>query len=74
MNRLQKLVEQGAHGERPGRTAYAFNAAILPEPTRGLDWRPVTGFSPGDAILPDPDLKDVFAAAIKDGYSAVETL
>ncbi|WP_426424887.1 hypothetical protein [Bradyrhizobium genosp. A] len=67
MNRLQKFVEQGAYGERPGRIAYAFNAAVLPEPTRGLDWRPVPDFSPGDAILQDPGLKDVFAAAIKEG-------
>lgn len=43
---MQKFVEQGAYGERPGRTAYAFNAATLPEPTRGLDWRP------GDRLQP----------------------
>jgi len=71
MNRLQKFVEEGAYGEPPGRTAYAFNAALLPEPTRGLDWRPVPNFSPGDAILKEPNLKEVFAAAIKSGYSLV---
>ena len=71
MNRLQKFIEQGAFGERPGRTAYAFNATVLPEPTKGLDWRPVTGFSPADEILGDPDLKQVFAAALKHGYAVV---
>ncbi|MBC9879921.1 hypothetical protein G8O24_21505 [Bradyrhizobium sp. INPA01-394B] len=71
MNRLQKFVEQGAYGERPGRTAYAFNAALLPEPAKGLDWRPVTNFNPGDAILDEPSLKEVFAAALKNGYSLV---
>jgi len=71
MNRLQKFVEQGAYGERTGRTAYAFNASILPEATKGLDWRPVTGFSAADEILADPDLKQVFAAALKHGYALV---
>lgn len=69
MNRLQKFIEQGAFGERSGRTAYAFNATVLPEPTKGLDWRPVHDFSPGDAILQDPGLKQVFASAIKYGYA-----
>ncbi|WP_369722018.1 hypothetical protein AB8Z38_34620 [Bradyrhizobium sp. LLZ17] len=72
MNRLQKFVEQGAsYGERPGRTAYAFNAAMLPEPTKGLDWRPVTGFSAADEVLADAGLKQVFEAAIKHGYALV---
>jgi hypothetical protein len=39
MNRLQKFVEQGAFGQRAGRTAYAFNASILPEPGKGLKLR-----------------------------------
>lgn len=64
MNRLQKFVEQGAYGERPGRTAYAFNAALLPEPAKGLDWRPVTNFNPGDAIL---DGTPTRKAALFDG-------
>jgi hypothetical protein len=71
MNRLQKFVEQGAYGERPGRTAYAFNASVLPEPTRGLDWRPVAGFNADDAVLNDPGLKQVFQTAIKQGYALV---
>jgi hypothetical protein len=45
MNRLQKYVEQGAVGERTGRTAYAFDTSKLPEAIRGLDWRQVNGFS-----------------------------
>lgn len=53
MNRLKKFVEQGAYGERPARTAYAFNASALPEPTKGLDWRPVTNFSAADEVLAD---------------------
>ena len=71
MKRLQKFVEQGANGERTGRTAYAFNAAILPEPTKGLDWRPVSGFSAADEVLADAGLKGVFEAAIKHGYALI---
>ena len=40
MNRLQKFIEQGAFGERPGRTAYAFNATpnrVLADPDLGRD-------------------------------------
>ncbi|MVT69991.1 hypothetical protein GPL21_33450 [Bradyrhizobium pachyrhizi] len=69
MNRLQKFVEQGAYGERPGRTAYAFNATMLPEPTAGLDWRPVAGFSAGDEVLKERGLKTVFQTAIKRGFA-----
>ena len=71
MNRLQKFVEQGAYGERPGRTAYAFNATVLPEPKNGFDWPPVREFSAADEILSDAGLKEVFEAAIKHGYALV---
>lgn len=71
MNRLQKFVEQGAYGERPGRTAYAFNASTLPEPKKGLDWRPVAEFSAADEILADASLKQVFEAALKYGYAVI---
>lgn len=71
MNRLQKFVEQGASGERPGRTAYAFNASILPEPGKGLDWRPVSSFSAADELLENPGLKQVFETAVKHGFSVL---
>ena len=72
MKRLQKFVEQGrARGEQTGRTAYAFNAAILPKPTKGLDWRPVTGFSAADEVRADAGLRQVFEAAIKNGYAFI---
>ncbi|OPY98938.1 hypothetical protein A5906_30755 [Bradyrhizobium sacchari] len=71
MSRLQKFVEQGGYGERTGRTAYAFNASNLPEATKGLDWRPIAGFSPADEVLEDPNLKQVFEAALKHGYALV---
>jgi hypothetical protein len=69
MKPLQKFVEQGASGNRPGRTAYAFSASNLPEPTNGLDWRPVNGFSAADEVLADATLKQVFEAALKYGFA-----
>ncbi|WP_051346678.1 hypothetical protein [Bradyrhizobium sp. th.b2] len=69
MNRLQKFVEQDAATDQPGRTAYAFNATVLPEPGAGFDWRPVVGFSAGDEVLKDPALKTVFQTAIKRGFA-----
>jgi len=71
ISRLQKFVEQGTGGECPGRTAYTFNGSLLPEPTRGFDWRPVAGFSVSDEILKDAGLKKVFKAAILYGYAII---
>jgi hypothetical protein len=71
MNRLQKFVEQGPYGEKPGRTAYAFGPGNLPEPGAGLEWKPVTSFRPADELIENAGLKDIFKAAIKDGCAVV---
>lgn len=71
MNRLQKFVERGAFGESSARTAYALDAAKLPEPNSGFEWRIVSDFMPGEAILADPGLKTVFEAALKRGCAVV---
>lgn len=71
MNRLQKFVEQGAHGENPGRTAYAFGPTNLPEPSKGLEWRPVVPFSAAEEVMRDAGLKDLFRAAIATGCAFV---
>ena len=71
MNRLQKFVEQGPYGEKPGRTAYAFGPDNLPEPGTGLEWKLVSSFSVADELIANAGLKDVFKAAIKDGCAVV---
>ncbi|WFU39872.1 hypothetical protein QA640_36975 [Bradyrhizobium sp. CB82] len=71
MNRLQKFVERGAFGEGPGRAAYVLDPAKLPEPSSGFEWHIVGDFLPGDAILTDPKLKQVFEAALKRGCAVV---
>jgi hypothetical protein len=72
MNRLQKFVEQGRYGEKPGRTAYAFGPGNLPEPSANMEWKPVTPFSAADEVMRDEGLKDVFKVAITEGCAFVE--
>ena len=67
MNRLQKFVEQGPYGEKPGRTAYTFGPGNLPEPGENLEWKPVTSFSVADELIAEPSLKVVFRLAIRNG-------
>ncbi|UVO30510.1 hypothetical protein [Bradyrhizobium arachidis] len=71
MIRLQKFVERGAFGEGPGRAAYVFEPTKLPEPSSGFKWQVVGDFMPGDAILADPGLKQVFEVALKHGCAVV---
>lgn len=71
MKRLQKFEERGAFGEGPGRVAYALDPTKLPAATNGFEWRAVTDFQPGDAILNDKGLKPVFEEALKQGIAIV---
>lgn len=71
MRRLQKFVEIGSYGEGPARTAYALESDKLPDPQEGSQWRPVENFNAGDEILQNSQLKEVFKAAIRDGYAIV---
>ncbi|MDH2341528.1 hypothetical protein [Bradyrhizobium sp. SSUT77] len=71
MNRLQKFVERGGVGEGPGRAVYVIDLAKLPEPSRGFEWHVVGDFIPGEAILADPELKQVFEVALKRGCAVV---
>jgi hypothetical protein len=71
MNWLQKFVEQGPYGEKPGRTAYAFSPDHLPAPSKDLEWQPVTSFRPADELLADTGLKEVFQAALTNGCAVV---
>jgi hypothetical protein len=71
MKRLQKFFEQGAHGGKFGRVAYAFQANSLPEPVDGMTWQPAQSFNVADELLQDPGLKDVFKAAVANGYAVV---
>jgi hypothetical protein len=72
MSRLQKFVEIGSYGEGPLRTAYVLESDKLPDPVEGKQWRLVEDFNAGSEILNDAGLKDVFKAAIRNGYAVVD--
>lgn len=71
LNRLRKFVEKGPFDEGPGRSAYAFEAAILPAPSDGMKWHPVANFSAAEELLQDPGLKVVLKAALDNGFAVV---
>lgn len=72
MKRLQKFVEEGPYGEKPGRTAYALCSSNLPEPGKDLEWKTVTPFSPADEVMAEPRLKVVFELAVRRGFAIAE--
>jgi hypothetical protein len=59
------------YGEKSGRVAYAFQARSLPEPIDGMTWQAAQSFNVADELLQDPGLKDVFKAAVANGYAVV---
>jgi hypothetical protein len=71
MNKLMKFIEQGAYGEKSGRTAYAFKSSSLPASGNGMQWQPVNSFNAGDELLRDAGLKDVFKIAVSQGCAVV---
>ena len=71
MNRLQKFVEQGAKGEKPGRVAYVLRLESRPEADEGMTWQKVESFNAGDELLEYAGLKEVFSLAIKNGCALV---
>lgn len=71
MNGLRKFEERGTYGEGPARTAYVLNPEMLPSAATGFEWRPVTDFRPGEAILAEPNLKLVFDQALRHGVALV---
>ncbi len=72
MNRLQKFVEHRSDGDTLGRVAYAFGPVNLPEPTPGFEWQAVSSFNPGDELIKNVRLKEVFRAAIVNGCAVVK--
>jgi hypothetical protein len=71
MNRLQKFIEQSEYGEKPGRVAYAFEAGLLLAPAVQMTWQTVQSFSVADELIKGPGLRDVFKAAVDNGFAVV---
>jgi hypothetical protein len=72
MNRLRRVVESEALGEKTGRVAYVLRPETLPAAHAGFEWREDSSFNAAEAVLADGRLKDIFTAAIKDGHAIVK--
>lgn len=72
MNGLQKFIESHSDGGKLGRVVYAFGPDNLPEATPGFEWHEVSSFNPGEELIENAGLKEVFRAAIVNGCPVVE--
>ncbi|WP_431015540.1 hypothetical protein [Bradyrhizobium pachyrhizi] len=68
---MQKFIEQSPSGRGLGRSAYAFEAAILTAPAAGMKWHAVADFSAAEEVLRNPGLKTVFKAAFDTGFAVL---
>jgi len=60
-------VARPAHGS----SAYVFKEWDLPKPLSGAEWQRDLTFNAAEEVLANPDLKDVFKAAIENGVAVV---
>jgi hypothetical protein len=68
MNRLRRFYEKLPHAQTSSRIAYATSVAALPpESSKDAEWTEDAAFNAGDAILANPDLKQVYQEAILEG-------
>jgi hypothetical protein len=67
MNRLRPFYEKLPHGQTSSRIAYATSVAALPAESSKAEWTEDAAFNAGDAILANPDLKQVYQEAILKG-------
>lgn len=70
MPRLEKFIEQGSDGRETGRVAYSFDITRVPI-SKGVTWHVSPSFNAADQVLKNPKLKEIFRAAIEDGYTIV---
>ena len=71
MVRLKKYVEWMSRGRKTNRIAYVMKEWDLPPPLPGAEWTLDAKFSVGDELLANPDLKDVFKAALEKGAEVI---
>lgn len=69
--KLRKFVETLSNGVA-GRVAYVTVAAAMSPAAELATWKEDFTFNAAEAILAAPDLKAVYAAAIKDGCALVQ--
>jgi hypothetical protein len=72
-NRLQRFIERGSKGETSGRIAYVLKPELLVPPQTGMEWQADPTFNAAEELLKQASLKQVYAAALKDGVAVVKT-
>ena len=68
---LRKYSEWLSRGRRTDRIAYVLQEWDLPKPLPGAEWRHDRTFNAAEEVLADPNLKDLFKAAIENGVAVV---
>lgn len=64
---LKKYIEWMSRGRRTERIAYVTKKWDLPKPLPGAEWQLDSKFDMAEELLRDPNLKEVFNAALEDG-------
>jgi hypothetical protein len=68
MNRLRRFYEKLPYGQTSLRIAYVTKVAALPsESSSDAEWTEDASFDAGEAVLANPDLKQVYKEAILKG-------
>ena len=70
--KLRRFYEAIPFGRRTDRAAYVTSIAAMPDAVDGSEWKEDAAFNAAEAILNDPDLKQIYSAAIKDGCAIVD--
>jgi hypothetical protein len=68
---LCKYLEWLSRGKRTDRVAYVLKEWDLPKPLPGAEWQRDLKFNAAEELLAQPELKEVFKAAIKNGVAVV---
>jgi hypothetical protein len=68
---LRKYIEWMTGGRRTGRIAYVTREWDLPTPSPSAEWQLDPKFNAAEELLRDPELKNVFKAALDNGAHVV---
>jgi hypothetical protein len=68
---LKRYVEWMSRGRRTERVVYVINESNVPKPLPGAEWQLDPKFNAAEELLGDPELKDVFKAAVENGSELV---
>jgi hypothetical protein len=62
--KLRRFYEAMPFGRRTDRLAYVTRIAAMPDAVDGSEWKEDAALNAAEAILEDPSLKQIYAAAM----------